>query len=144
LGRVNYTLMDRYLFTGTIRIDGSSKFPEDERWGTFPSFALGWRIIEEPFMQDISWLSDLKIRGSWGQIGNQQIGDYRYYATAEAGIGYAGIWGNTIDQGAAITTLVNRNVTWEKSEQTDIGLQFALFNNRIEGEVDWYKRTTKD
>lgn len=144
LGRVNYTLMDRYLFTGTVRIDGSSKFPEDERWGTFPSFALGWRLVEEPFMQDIDWLSDLKIRGSWGQIGNQKIGDYRYYATAETGIGYAGIWGGNISQGAAITNLVNQNVTWEKSEQTDIGLQFALFNNKIEGEVDWYKRTTKD
>ncbi len=144
LGRVNYTLMDRYLFTGTLRIDGSSKFPEDERWGTFPSFALGWRIIEEPFMEDAGWLSDLKIRGSWGQIGNQKIGDYRYYATAATGIGYAGIWGNSVDPGATITNLVNQNVTWEKSEQTDIGLQFALFNNRIEGEVDWYKRTTKD
>lgn len=144
LGRVNYTLRDRYLFTGTLRIDGSSKFPEDERWGTFPSFALGWRIIEESFMQDIDWLSDLKIRGSWGQIGNQKIGDYRYYATAQAGIAYAGIWGNNIYQGAAITDLVNQKITWEKNDQIDIGLQFSLLDNKIQGEVDWYKRTTKD
>ncbi|HLR24966.1 MAG TPA: TonB-dependent receptor, partial [Fodinibius sp.] len=144
LGRINYTLMDKYLFTGTIRFDGSSKFPEDDRWGTFPSFALGWRLSEEPFMQDVEWLSDLKIRGSWGQIGNQKIGDYRYYATAATGIGVSGIFGNEIDRGATVTTLVNQNVTWEKSEQTDIGLQFGLLNNKIEGEVDWYKRTTKD
>src|SRR5699024_7737994 len=103
-----------------------------------------WRLSEEPFMQDVEWLSDLKIRGSWGQIGNQKIGDYRYYATAATGIGVSGIFGNEIDRGATVTTLVNQNVTWEKSEQTDIGLQFGLLNNKIEGEVDWYKRTTKD
>src|SRR5699024_10341337 len=113
LGRINYTLMDKYLFTGTIRFDGSSKFPEDDRWGTFPSFALGWRLSEEPFMQDVEWLSDLKIRGSWGQIGNQKIGDYRYYATAATGIGVSGIFGNEIDRGATVTTLVNQNVKWE-------------------------------
>ena len=144
LGRVNYTLMDRYLLTATIRTDGSSRFAEEQRWGTFPSFAAGWRISEESFMNGIDWLTNLKLRGSWGIIGNQSIGNYRYFATAATGIGYAGIWNNSIDPGATVTTLANRNITWESSEQMNVGFEFSILEDKVTGGVDWYKKITQD
>lgn len=144
LSRVNYTLMDRYLLTGTMRIDGSSKFSKNDRWGYFPSVAAGWRVSEEPFMQNVDWLSELKFRGSWGQLGNEKIGNYRYFATAATGMWHAGIFNDQVDPGATVTTLINKNITWETSEQLDVGFEFGLLDDRITAEVDWYKRTTKD
>ena len=146
LSRLNYTLMDRYLFTATMRVDGSSRFPAHDRWGYFPSVAAGWRLSEEAFFQDAGWdwLSELKLRGSWGQLGNQRIGNYRYFATAATGVNFSGIFGDQIDPGAAITTLINQNVTWETSEQFNIGAEFGFLNDRITAEIDWYKRTTKN
>lgn len=144
LGRINYTFKDRYLITGTYRIDGSSRFASNNRWGQFPSLAIGWRISEEEFLKNLDWLSDLKFRTSWGQIGNERIGDYRYFATAATGNAYAGIWNNTIDPGVTVTTLANRKVSWETAEQFDIGLEFSLLKNKINAEIDWYRKTTND
>ncbi|MEX2639054.1 MAG: TonB-dependent receptor [Balneolales bacterium] len=144
LSRINYTLMDRYLFTGTLRVDGSSRFPSHDRFGYFPSLALGWRISEENFMQDTDWFSELKLRGSWGQLGNDRIGEYQYFATAATGVGVSAIFGGQIVPGAAINTLVNQNITWETTEQFDVGVELGFFNDRILAEVDWYRRVTRD
>ncbi len=144
LFRANYTLMDRYLFTGTFRADGSSKFPPDKRWGYFPSFALGWRISEEPFLANANWLDNLKLRASWGQIGNQRIADYQYYAKAQTGIAYDAIFGGQLAPGSTITELSNANITWETATQTDIGLELSLLQGALNVEVDYYHRETED
>ena len=144
LFRANYTLMDRYLFTATFRADGSSKFPPDERWGYFPSFALGWNISEESFLSNASWLDNLKLRASWGQIGNQRIQDYQYYAQAQTGIGYDAIFNGQLQPGSTITELSNANITWETATQTDIGLEVGLMQGALTLELDYYYRETDD
>jgi hypothetical protein len=91
-----------------------------------------------------SWLSELKLRGSWGQIGNDKIGDYRYFATATTGVGVSTIFNDQLQVGSTVTTLVNSNITWEKSEQLNIGFEFGLLDGKIRGEIDWYKKKTSD
>ncbi|WPP51109.1 SusC/RagA family TonB-linked outer membrane protein [Catalinimonas niigatensis] len=144
LFRANYTLMDRYLFTATFRADGSSRFPPGKRWGYFPSFALGWNISEENFLADAGWLDNLKLRASWGQIGNQNILDYQYYARAGLGIAYDAIFNNQLQPGSTITQLSNSNITWETATQTDVGLEMGFLNGALNVEVDYYHRTTDD
>src|SRR5690606_10676240 len=87
-GRVNYSYKDKYLFEANARYDGSSRFAKTNRWGLFPSFSVGWRISEESFMKDLSWIDQLKIRASWGQIGNQEIGRFQYVNLVSSGYGY--------------------------------------------------------
>lgn len=144
LFRANYTLMDRYLFTATFRADGSSRFPPGQRWGYFPSFALGWNVSEENFLADAGWLDNLKIRASWGQIGNQNILDYQYYARAGLGIAYDGIFNNQLQPGSTITQLSNANITWETATQTDVGIEMGFLNGALNVEVDYYYRRTDD
>lgn len=144
LFRANYTLMDRYLFTATFRADGSSRFPPGNRWGYFPSVALGWNISEENFMAGITWLENLKLRASWGQIGNQKIQDYQYYAQAETGVGYGGIFNGGLQPGSTITQLSNANITWETSTQTNVGLEFGMLQGAFNFEIDYYNRRTDD
>ncbi len=144
LFRANYTLMDRYLFTGTFRADGSSKFPPGRRWGYFPSLAVGWNIGREPFLADANWLDNLKIRASWGQVGNQNIRDYQYYANAQTGIAYDAIFNGQIQPGSTITELSNANITWETATQTDVGLELGLLGGALNLEVDYYQRETDD
>lgn len=145
LFRANYTLMDRYLFTASFRADGSSKFGPENRWGYFPSVAAGWRMTEESWLKDrFSWLNNLKLRGSWGQIGNDKIGNYKYYALANISPDYDGVFNGIYYPGGTITSLYNRSVHWERSEQYDIGLDLGLFGNRLTLELDYYNRDTKD
>jgi len=144
LFRANYTLLDRYLFTATFRADGSSKFPADQRWGYFPSFALGWNVANEPFLDRAMWLDNLKLRGSWGQIGNQRIVDYQYYAQAQTGIAYDAIFGGQLQPGSTITQLSNSNITWETATQTNVGIELGLLNGSLNMEVDYYYRETDD
>lgn len=145
LFRANYTLMDRYLFTASVRADGSSKFGPENRWGYFPSLAAGWRVTEESFLKDrFSWLSNLKLRASWGQIGNDKIGNYKYYALANINPDYDGVFNGIFYPGGTITSLYNRSVHWERSEQYDLGFDLGLFDNRLTLELDYYNRDTRD
>lgn len=149
LGRVNYNFADKYLVTASIRVDGSSRFGEENRYGYFPSFALGWNIIHEPFMQNIPALSNLKLRAGWGQIGNDRIGNYPYTATVGYDLYNTYILGgpeNAQHQvyGAAPDNFGNPFVKWETVESTNVGIDFGLFASRITGSLDYYIKNTKD
>lgn len=145
LFRANYTLMERYLFTFSFRADGSSKFGPDHRWGYFPSLAVGWRMTEEKFLKGrFEWLNNLKLRGSWGQIGNDKIGNYKYYALANIDPIYDAVFNNIYYGGGTITSLYNKSVHWERSEQYDIGFDLGVLNNRLSVEFDFYNRKTRD
>jgi len=142
-GRVNYELLGRYLFEFNLRYDGSSRFAEEVRWGAFPSFSVGWRLSDEPFMESLEFLSLLKLRGSWGALGNQQVGgNYPFAATIDLGQDF--IFGGSTVGGAAQTELANRRLAWEKTTTTGIGLDAELFQNRLELTLDWFTRTTDD
>lgn len=145
--RVNYSYKDRYLFTGTIRWDGSSRFAEGNRWGSFPSAAFGWRVSEEPFMQKTkNWLSNLKFRISYGVTGNNytQGSNYATYVVANGGSEYYGFSDGTGKQVYYPSGIVNKNLTWEKTSEFDVGLDFGFLDGRISGTMDFYNRTSKD
>lgn len=144
LFRANYTLNDRYLFTGSLRIDGSSRFGEDNRYGYFPSFALGWNMDQESFMQDVDWVSALKLRASWGQIGNDKIGPYPAVATVTGNLNAVFGEDESLNFGATPVRLANPEVKWERTTQFNIGTDFALFQGRLGGTLDYYSRTTDD
>jgi hypothetical protein len=106
-GRLSYNFRETYLFEANVRYDGSSRFPANKRWGTFPSFSAGWRISQEPFFQNaLPWINELKIRGSWGELGNQSIGNYPYQNLLALGLNYP--FGNQLSAGAGITTIPNK------------------------------------
>jgi len=133
----------------SFRYDASSRFPKNNRWALFPSVSGGWRIAEEEFMKGIAWLDELKIRGSWGQLGNQNIGNYPYQdilnistAPDDETLDYS--FGGSLAQGISRRSINNSNIKWETTTVTDFGLDFALFNAKLTGSVDWYKKTTKD
>lgn len=141
-GRVNYNYADRYLFTATLRHDGSSRFGADHKWGTFPSFAASWRISQEPFFKSEA-ISNLKLRASWGLTGNQEIGNYNAISTLGAqSWGY--IFGGNKQTVVLPQQYANPDLKWESTSQTDIGLDFGFLNNRIRGSIDWYYKKTKD
>ncbi len=145
LFRSNYSYLNKYLFTFSLRADGSSKFGPDNRWGVFPSLAAGWRLLEEPWMKDrFAWLNNLKLRASWGQIGNDKIGNYKYYALANIDPAYDAVFNGIYQSGGTVTSLYNKSVHWERSEQYDIGLDLSVLNERLSLEFDYYNRLTKD
>lgn len=144
LFRANYTYKDRYLLTATFRRDGSSRFASDHRWGNFPSFAVGWRISDEPFMQNLDAISNLKLRASWGKIGNDKIETGAAIPTVTSNLDAVFGQNQNIYTGATVTELANPDLKWEETEQTDIGLELGLFNDRLTGEVDWYRKKTND
>ncbi|AHG87897.1 TonB-dependent outer membrane protein, SusC/RagA [Gemmatirosa kalamazoonensis] len=141
LGRVNYSLNDRYLFTATIRADGSSKFASNNKWATFPAFAFAWKAIDEPFLKHAPGLSDLKVRLSYGKSGNQAIGAYQ---SLPAISGVAMTLNETIVPAYVVTQLGNPNLRWETTSQFDGGVDFGLFDNRFTGTVDVYRKNTYD
>lgn len=144
--RINYNYKDRYLFEANGRYDGSSKFPKNDRFGFFPSFSVGWNIAREAWMEKaLDYVSDLKLRASWGQIGNQNIGNYGYYSTMQP-VGNSNYW---LKDGEFITYistpgLVSNSFTWETVETLDIGFDASMFNSRLQVTFDWYQRTTRD
>jgi len=141
LGRVNYTLADRYLFTLTGRADGSSKFGADHKWGFFPSGALAWRLSEEPFLRGAEWLSDLKLRVSYGVTGNQEIGTYQSLAR----IGNTSYnFGGTPVSGYRFNSIANPDLRWERSRQFDAGFDVGLFGSRVSLTADYYNKLTDD
>lgn len=141
-GRVNYSFDDKYLIEANLRYDGSSRFASDNRWGWFPSVSVGWRIIQEGFMQNLNFLSNLKLRASWGELGNQNIGNYPYLGVVSINQPY--YFGKTVVQGAGQTVLPNRNVTWETTIVLNGGVDFGFFNNQLTGSFDIYQKNTVD
>ena len=144
-GRVNYDLKDKYMLTAILRTDGSSRFGAANKFGTFPSLSAGWIFSRESFMSNFgSWLSLGKLRASWGQNGNESIGDFRYTSVMGTGsIYYFGI-GQTQYNGMVPSRIANPSLRWETSEQTDIGLDLGFFRNRLTFTADYYIKTTKD
>ncbi len=142
--RVSYTFDETYLATVTLRRDGSSKFADKNRWGTFPSFALGWNIGQESFLDGLDWLSAAKIRFSWGQIGNEKIAYFDRFARVQSNL--AGVFGNPDEVYPAATygKSGNPDLKWETTTQTDIGLEWDLFKGKLTGEMDWFNRVTDD
>ncbi len=144
-GRLNYTLMDRYLVTFTLRDDGSSRFSKDNRWGLFPAAAFAWKINDESFLKDVSAVSDLKLRLGWGITGQQDIGnDYPYLpvyrgSTATAQYQLGNTFYNTLRPNP-----YDANIKWEQTTTYNVGLDFGFLKNRITGTIDAYKRDTKD
>ena len=142
-GRLSYNFREKYLFEANIRYDGSSRFPANNRWGTFPSFSAGWRISQETFFQEaLPWINELKIRGSWGELGNQSIGNYPYQDLLALGLNYP--FGNQLSAGAAITTVPNKDITWESTVIKDIGIDMSFLNNKLSLSVDYYDKVTSD
>ena len=143
--RVNYNYQDKYLLEVNGRYDGSSKFPKESRYGFFPSVSAGWNIAQEKFMESTqNWLGSLKLRASYGMIGNQNVPAYSFIPTMAVNNKYNG-WisnGNYVTAITSIPSLVSRNFTWEKVGTLDIGIDFSMFSNRFTGTFDWYQRNT--
>jgi TonB-linked SusC/RagA family outer membrane protein len=142
LFRTNYTFNNRYLFTGSLRIDGSSRFGAANRYGHFPSFAVGWNVKEEPFLRDKTLFTALKLRASWGQIGNDKIGAYPGVPIVTGNLNAVFGTGQTLQYGASPIELANPLVKWEKSSQTDVGADMVLFDGQLEATIDYYHRLT--
>lgn len=143
-GRINYVYDSKYLFEANVRRDGSSRFAKGNQWGTFPSFSAGWIISKEGFMSNLGWLNSLKLRASWGKLGNENIGNGRLYTASDilsSGVNYS--LGGTLYSGVAIRNLTNKNLTWETSQQLNFGVDIAL-SSGIEVTVDYFDKKTKD
>ncbi|WP_053003787.1 SusC/RagA family TonB-linked outer membrane protein [Sphingobacterium sp. Ag1] len=143
-GRLNYDYQGKYLLEANMRYDGSSKFYGKNRWAVFPSFSAGWRVSEESFVKEFAsgWLDNLKIRGSWGQLGNQNTGNYPYQPV----LGLTGNYSfdnSTLNSGVAQQGLNNPIIKWETTTMTDVGLDLSLFKN-LDITFDWYKKRTTD
>lgn len=145
LARADYSYDQRYLATLTFRADGSSKFPKDNRWSTFPSLGLGWRVSQEAFLKNNKTISNLKLRASYGIIGNNRIGDFTYLSATTINNNYAYSFNNALaTPGAVITRMANANLKWENTKQLNIGLDLGLFNSRLNIEADIYRKDTYD
>ncbi len=142
LGRVNYSYDDRYLLTATLRRDGSSRFAPANRYGNFPSVALGWKLHNEKFFNMPEFISEFKLRGSYGQLGNQNIGDYLYYATINPNIVY-NFNGKPVTGGLQ-TTLVAEDIKWETKTTSNVGFDARFFGGKIDFTAEYYRSTTTD
>jgi TonB-linked SusC/RagA family outer membrane protein len=140
-GRANYSYKGKYLFSGTFRREGSSRFGSQNKWGNFPALSVGWRISDESFMPKYTWLNDLKVRGSWGITGNNNIGNYSSLSFMN-GSNY--ILGNNFVSGQIVSSFANTQLGWEKSKQTDIGLDLTAFDNKLTFTAEYYNRITSD
>ena len=144
LARVNYSYNDKYLMSASYRADGSSVFGKNNKWGYFPAISVAWRVSEEKFIKSIDFISNLKLRGSIGATGNQAISPYSSLAKISAGDGYPWDGGIVTNTGYLIMSLSNQNLRWETTVQSDLGLDFALFDGRLTSTIDVYKKKTKD
>lgn len=142
IGRVSYDFKSKYLVTVSVRRDGTAQFAEENRWGTFPSVSAAWRLSQEPFFASLAAVTDLKIRGSWGQLGNSQTFPFphlnRFSATPDYGVG------NTGAQGPAPVSYVNKSIQWETVETLDFGVDLSMFENKVSLLATYYDRRTKD
>jgi TonB-dependent starch-binding outer membrane protein SusC len=151
LARINYTFRDKYLLTASVRRDGSSKFSEENHWGVFPSFSLGWRIINEQFFRNLSldFISNLKLRAGWGQIGNQSLPvNYGYVSqvasTPSQGVDNRYIFGGVVWNGYSLSTIGNPDLSWETTQQTNFGLEIGFMKNSLSITADYYIKNTND
>lgn len=145
IGRINYSLFNRYLFQVNFRADGSSKFSKKNRWGYFPSVSLGWRLNKEAFLRDISWINETKLRVGWGKLGNNRIYELARYTYLNSQYNYPYGNGNHILQpGATAVRLGNDDIKWEKTENFNAGLDLAFFNNRLTATVEYFNKKTTD
>ena len=144
IGRLNYNYDEKYLLSAVIRRDGSSRLSKNIRWGTFPSVSVGWRFDKEkffPISRDV--INMFKIRGSYGVLGNENIGEYMFQTTMNRNnMTYS--FGNQVVTGSAVSTFVDNNLAWEKKKTTNIGIDLAMFHNRLEFTVEWYKNKSED
>ncbi len=140
--RFKYSFQEKYLFEVTVRNDGSSRFPSGQKYALFPSAAVGWRLAQEPFMKSITWLSDLKLKASYGVLGNQNIGNSPYQQVLAAGRNYP--FGNTLSTGAAYSVYTDPNIRWESTETLDFGVESGFFNNKLLFNVTYFSRNTND
>ena len=129
LGRLNYNYDAKYLFSASIRKDASSRFGENNRWGTFPSVSLGWNIAKEAFLSDAPYISNLKLRGSWGKAGNDKIADYAYSSSLTSNMNYT--FGNQLLVGTTAAGRPNADLKWEEITMTNIGLDLGLFQKPV-------------
>src|SRR5690606_7855082 len=136
LRRANYNLFDKYLFTASLRIDGSSRFGENNQYGVFPSFAFGWKLDQEDFIKSLDVFNSLKLRASWGRTGNQEIGNYQSMSTYAAG--QKAVIGEVQVSTTTPSRLPNPNLKWETSEQLNFGLDFSIVNSRLSGSLDYF------
>lgn len=141
IGRFNYSYQDKYLLSATYRREGSSRFGANNKWGNFPAVSVGWRLSEESFIQDNAWITDLKLRGSWGVTGNNNIGNYRSLSTLNAS-NY--ILGGNFASGQVLSSFANADLGWEQSNQVNIGMDLALLENRLVFTAEYYKKITND
>ncbi|MCY4299871.1 MAG: TonB-dependent receptor [Flavobacteriaceae bacterium] len=142
LGRINYSYQGKYLFTGNIRRDSSSRFSEDNRHGVFPSFSLGWVLSEENFLKDSKVVNNLKLRAGYGELGNQEIPPYGFQSTLITYANY--VFGNSVATGVTQITLANQDLKWETSTQTNIGLDLAMYQNKLQLSFEYFIKETKD
>lgn len=144
LARANYSYKDKYLFSASMRREGSSRFGEKNKWGNFPAVSAGWRLTEESFMPSAAWLTDLKLRGSWGMTGNNDTGTYGNYPSLAFMNTSNYILGNAIASGRTVSSFANSALSWEKSDQLDIGMDLALFGNKLIITAEYYRKLTND
>ena len=144
-GRLSYNYDEKYMLQATIRRDGSSRFGSNNKYGTFPSFSVGWNVMNEDFMMNTrNWLTNMKLRASWGKNGNDNIGDFAYTTLTETGGSSNYYYGQTASMtyGSKANRLANEDLKWEESEQTNIGLDFGFWNNQLTFSVDWFMKKT--
>jgi len=143
ISRVNYNFDNRFLLTGTLRADGSSRIAPENRWGLFPSLGVGWIITNEPFMKDNTIFETLKFRTSWGRVGNDRVPSDAFTATVTPNLAYP-FGGGVATPGSAITQIKDPNLKWETTEEIDFGLEFSLMKGKLYGEVGFYDKKSKD
>jgi TonB-linked SusC/RagA family outer membrane protein len=142
IGRVNYDYGQKYLLSASIRRDGGSRFGPENKWGTFPSVSVGWRLSQESFMQGLAALSDLKLRASYGETGNDRIGDYVYQATLNSNLFYN--FDGTLLTGSTITALANADLKWETTRMKNIGVDVGFWSDKFTLSFEWFENTTED
>ena len=143
--RANYAFNSKYLLTATMRADGSSKFAPGKRWGYFPAFSAGWRISDENFFKEnVTGISVLKLTGGWGELGNQNIGDFQYLSQIGGGYSYNFGTGTVNQLGTAVTSLANPNITWERAVMTNISLEVGVLKNHLNAIFTYYNKNTSD
>ncbi|MEY5036716.1 MAG: hypothetical protein RLZZ110_1733, partial [Bacteroidota bacterium] len=140
LGRVSYNYEGKYLLNASFRRDGSSKFPTQNRWGNFPSVGLGWMVSNEGFMKNVRSINMLKVRGSWGKVGNDRINPSEFVTLLSTGL--SAVFGNQISMGSTIAEIKDPNLKWETTEEIDFGVDFEAINGHISGVIDFYNKKT--
>jgi len=143
ISRVNYNFDNKYIFTGTMRADGSSRIAPENRWGLFPSVGLGWVITNEPFMKNVTLFETLKFRTSWGRVGNDRVPSDAFTVTVTPNLAYP-FGGGIATPGSAITQIKDPNLKWETTEELDLGVEYSMFKRRLYGELGFYTKKSRD